>query len=76
MLESAFGMTVVDDLLRHYPRRYVGIGELSDLSTLRVGQYATIMARVVIGQELLVRARRRAARAPRSSSPTAPAGSP
>ena len=47
VLESAFGMTVVDDLLRHYPRRYVGIGELSDLSTLRVGQYATIMARVV-----------------------------
>lgn len=47
VLESAFGMAVVDDLLRHYPRRYVGIGELSDLSTLQVGQYATIMARVV-----------------------------
>ena len=47
VLESAFGMTVVDDLLRHYPRRYVGIGELSDLSALRVGQYVTIMARVV-----------------------------
>ncbi len=46
VLESALGMTVVEDLLRHYPRRYVGVGELSDLSTLRVGQYATIMARV------------------------------
>ncbi len=47
VLESAFGITLVDDLLRHYPRRYVGVGELSDLSTLQVGQYATIMARIV-----------------------------
>ncbi|MGI9085477.1 MAG: ATP-dependent DNA helicase RecG [Aeromicrobium sp.] len=47
VLESAFDMRVVDDLLRHYPRRYVGIGELSDLSTLQVGHYATIMARIV-----------------------------
>ncbi len=47
VLESALGLSIVDDLLRHYPRRYVGVGELSDLSTLRVGQYATIMARVV-----------------------------
>jgi len=46
-LEKAFGMATVDDLLRHYPRRYVGVGELSDLSTLRPGQYATILARVV-----------------------------
>ncbi|TXL62709.1 ATP-dependent DNA helicase RecG [Aeromicrobium terrae] len=46
-LETAFGMVTVDDLLRHYPRRYVGVGELSDLSTLRPGQYATILARVV-----------------------------
>jgi ATP-dependent DNA helicase RecG len=45
-LESAFDMTSVDDLLRHYPRRYVSLGELSDLSELVVGQYATILARV------------------------------
>lgn len=45
-LETAFGMTTVDDLLRHYPRRYVTLGELSDLSELKVGQYATILARV------------------------------
>jgi ATP-dependent DNA helicase RecG len=45
-LETAFGMTVVDDLLRHYPRRYVALGQLSDLSELVVGQYATILARV------------------------------
>ncbi len=47
VLESAFGMTVVDDLLRHYPRRYADIGQLTDLSDLRVGQHVTIMARVV-----------------------------
>lgn len=49
-LEKAFGMTTVDDLLRHYPRRYVGIGELSDLSTLQPGQYATIQARVLTAE--------------------------
>ena len=47
VLESAFDMTVVDDLLRHYPRRYADIGQLTDLSDLRPGQHVTIMARVV-----------------------------
>lgn len=45
-LETAFGMTTVEDLLRHYPRRYVRLGDVSDLSELQVGQYATVMARV------------------------------
>jgi ATP-dependent DNA helicase RecG len=45
-LESAFDMTTADDLLRHYPRRYVALGQLSDLSELQVGQYATVLARV------------------------------
>ncbi|MFL6089179.1 MAG: ATP-dependent DNA helicase RecG [Aeromicrobium sp.] len=45
-LESAFDMTTAEDLLRHYPRRYVALGQLSDLSELEVGQYATVMARV------------------------------
>jgi ATP-dependent DNA helicase RecG len=45
-LETAFGMTTVGDLLRHYPRRYVSLGQLSDLSELEVGQYATVQARV------------------------------
>ena len=40
-------MKTVDDLLRHYPRRYADIGQLTDLSDLRVGQHVTIMARVV-----------------------------
>ena len=45
-LAAAFDMATVSDLLRHYPRRYVALGELSDLSELEVGQYATVMARV------------------------------
>src|SRR5690349_18488828 len=39
-------MATVNDLLRHYPRRYAKLGELSDLSELDVGQYATVMAKV------------------------------
>src|SRR5687768_16903518 len=46
-LESAFDTKTVDDLLRHYPRRYADIGQLTDLSDLMVGQHVTIMARVV-----------------------------
>ena len=46
-LESAFDMKTADDLLRHYPRRYADIGQLTDLSDLMVGQHVTIMARVV-----------------------------
>jgi ATP-dependent DNA helicase RecG len=45
-LAAAFDMATVNDLLRHYPRRYAKLGELSDLSELDVGQYATVMARV------------------------------
>ncbi|MCW2838857.1 MAG: ATP-dependent helicase RecG [Aeromicrobium sp.] len=45
-LTAAFGMVVVGDLLRHYPRRYAELGRLTDLSKLEVGQHVTIMARV------------------------------
>ena len=45
-LTKAFGMVVVGDLLRHYPRRYAELGRLTDLSRLEVGQHVTIMARV------------------------------
>jgi ATP-dependent DNA helicase RecG len=45
-LTTAFGMVVVGDLLRHYPRRYAELGRLTDLSKLEVGQHVTIMARV------------------------------
>ncbi|AXT84579.1 ATP-dependent DNA helicase RecG [Aeromicrobium sp. A1-2] len=45
-LTKAFDMLVVEDLLRHYPRRYAELGKLTDLSGLEVGQHVTIMARV------------------------------
>lgn len=44
---ATLGLETVDDLLRHYPRRYVSLGEMTDLAALEVGQYATVMARVV-----------------------------
>jgi ATP-dependent DNA helicase RecG len=36
----------VDDLLRHYPRRYMVRGELSDISELNEGDEVTILAEV------------------------------
>ena len=45
-LTKAFGMERVEDLMRHYPRRYAELGALTDLSKLVPGQHVTIMARV------------------------------
>ncbi len=36
-LRKGLGLVTVEDLLRHYPRRYAERGELTDLSTLRGG---------------------------------------
>lgn len=47
VLEAAFDMRTVDDLLRHFPRRYAELGALTDLSKLEVGQHVTVMARVL-----------------------------
>ena len=46
LLENAFGMATVGDLLRHYPRRYYSRGELTDLSSLREGDHVTVLARI------------------------------
>jgi ATP-dependent DNA helicase RecG len=46
LLENAFAMATVGDLLRHYPRRYYSRGELTDLSSLREGDHVTVLARV------------------------------
>ena len=45
-LAKHFDMRTVEDLLRHYPRRYAELGALTDLSQLVPGQHVTIMARV------------------------------
>ena len=45
-LASAFGITTVEELLAHYPRRYAERGELTDLGSLGVGEQVTVLARV------------------------------
>ncbi len=45
-LGKAFEMRTVRDLLWHIPRRLEDKGELTDLSRLRVGEHATVLARV------------------------------
>ena len=45
-LGKSFEIGTVEQLLRHYPRRYVEHGTLTDLSRLEVDEHATVMARV------------------------------
>jgi ATP-dependent DNA helicase RecG len=45
-LEKGLGLQTVDDLLRHYPRRYAERGELTDLAEVRVGDQVTVLAEV------------------------------
>ncbi|CAB4589670.1 unannotated protein [freshwater metagenome] len=45
-LAKSFGITTVEELLRHYPRRYVARGELSDISGLHDGDEATVLAEI------------------------------
>jgi len=44
VFEKAFGYTSAGDLLRHYPRRYVMRGELTDIAELKEGDEATVIA--------------------------------
>jgi RecG-like helicase len=44
--EKAFGLRTSGDLLRHYPRRYVRRGDLTDLASLRDGEDVTVFAQV------------------------------
>ena len=46
-LNKAFGITTVGEFTRHYPRRYVARGELTDMNTLVDGDAVTILAEVV-----------------------------
>jgi ATP-dependent DNA helicase RecG len=45
-LNQAFDMQNVGDLLGHYPRRYAGRGELTNLTELRDGDHVTVVAEV------------------------------
>ena len=45
-LAKALELHTLDDALRHFPRRYLKRGELTDLADLRVGDDVTVMAEV------------------------------
>jgi ATP-dependent DNA helicase RecG len=45
-LDRVLELRTVGDLLRHYPRRYETRGELTDLASLRDGEYVTVQARI------------------------------
>lgn len=46
VLEKSFGISTINELLRHYPRRYVVRGELTDISTLVADDEVTILAEI------------------------------
>ena len=46
LMESELGLRTVEDLLRHYPRRYLQRGQLTELGDLEIGEHVTVMARV------------------------------
>lgn len=45
-IEQTFGYLAVGELLNHFPRRYMEIGELTKISELPVGEEVTIVAQV------------------------------
>ena len=45
-LREGFGLVTVSDLLAHFPRRYLPRGQLTELSSLPLGEEVTICARV------------------------------
>ncbi len=51
-IEKAFGFSTVGDLLRHYPRRYVEKGALSELDRLTLGEHITVIARVISSKQI------------------------
>ena len=43
---AKLGLHTAEDLLRHYPRRYVDPGTPSDIAHLDMGEHVTVMAQV------------------------------
>ena len=46
MLATQLEIHTVGDLVRHYPRRYVDRGKLTDIAGLEIGEHATLVAQV------------------------------
>jgi len=57
VLEKAFAMRSVGDLMRHYPRRYEVRGQLTDISQLQEGDEVTILAQVHSSNNRVIRGR-------------------
>jgi ATP-dependent DNA helicase RecG len=58
VLTNTFGIKTVGDLMRHYPRRYLVRGELSDISELVEGDEVTILAEVLSSTNRPLRGRK------------------
>jgi ATP-dependent DNA helicase RecG len=46
LLQKALGLVTVEDLLRHYPRRYLEMGELTEISSLPLDEPVSLVAEV------------------------------
>jgi ATP-dependent DNA helicase RecG len=46
VLAAQLEISTVGDLVRHYPRRYVDRGKLTDIAGLEIGEHATVVAEV------------------------------
>lgn len=46
-LEKAFGYGTVGEFIRHFPRRYVEVGELTPIAELPFDEHVTVVAQVV-----------------------------
>ena len=57
-LNDAFGYLTVDDLLHHFPRRYVVRGELTPIAEVREGEEGTFMARIETVKSRPIRTRK------------------
>ncbi|GAA1874485.1 ATP-dependent DNA helicase RecG [Pseudonocardia ailaonensis] len=51
-------LTTVGDLVRHYPRRYVERGKLTDIAGLEVGEHVTVIGTVASATTRQMRSRR------------------
>ncbi len=58
ILRSGLAIETVGDLLRHYPRRYAERGELTDLASLQLDEYVTVMAEIASVSNRPMRGRR------------------
>ncbi|HVL84563.1 MAG TPA: ATP-dependent DNA helicase RecG [Pseudonocardia sp.] len=57
-LAAQLDIHTVGDLVRHYPRRYVDRGRLTDIAGLEIGEHATVVAQVESAALRQMRSRR------------------